>query len=290
MPENEEEFLRECYADSGALSRYALVSRSILQSKYSKEFEASLGGPLLVPATHKGGRPAITSEMIAQSASKRPVLLIGDVGVGKTMFVRHFITVGAADLLQEGIVLYLDLGIKPTLESDLDEYLEQEITRQLLDDHKIDIAERSFVHGVYNVALSRFDRSIYGNLRDTDRVEYEKQRIMFLESKIKATQEHLRQCLEHISKGRNKQIVIFLDNVDQRSDEFQQQAFLIGQSMAELWPAFVFVSLRPETYHRSRLEGTLSAYHAKAFTIGPPRVDRSSVRDYSMRSNCWILV
>ena len=130
------------------------------------------------------------------------------------------------------------------------------------------------MHGVYNVALSRFDRSIYGNLRDTDRVEYEKQRIMFLESKIKATQEHLRQCLEHISKGRNKQIVIFLDNVDQRSDEFQQQAFLIGQSMAELWPAFVFVSLRPETYHRSRLEGTLSAYHAKAFTIGPPRVDR----------------
>ena len=44
--------------------------------------------------------------------------------------------------------------------------------------------------------------------------------------------------------------------------------------MAELWPTFVFVSLRPETYHRSRSEGTLSAYHAKAFTIGPPRVDR----------------
>ena len=274
LPQNEEEFLKECYADSGALSQYALVSRSILQSKYSKEFEEYLGGPLLVPATQKGGRPAITSEMIAQSASKRPVLLIGDVGVGKTMFVRHFITVEAADLLQDAIVLYLDLGIKPTLESELDEYLQYEITRQLLDDHRIDIAERNFVHGVYNVALLRFDRSIYGSLRDTDPIEYEKQRIMFLESKVRATQDHLRQCLDHIAKGRNKKIVLFLDNVDQRSDDFQQQAFLIGQSMASLWPAFVFVSLRPETYHRSRLDGTLSAYHAKAFTIGPPRVDQ----------------
>ena len=53
-----------------------------------------------------------------------------------------------------------------------------------------------------------------------------------------------------------------------------QKAFLIGQSMAELWPAMVFVSLRPETFHKSKAGGALSAYHVKAFTISPPRVDR----------------
>lgn len=274
LPENEEEFLRECYAESGALSQYALVSKSILQSKYSQEFEESLAGPSLISATKRGGDPKITSEMLAQSATRRPVLLIGDVGVGKTMFIRHFISVEAADLLQEAIVLYLDLGIKPTLQSDLDEYLQEEITRQLLKDYEIDISDRNFVHAVYHGELSRFERGIYGGLRNTDRSEYDRQRIRFLEEKIGSSQEHLRQCLEHISKGQNRQIVIFLDNVDQRVDEFQQQAFLIGQSMAELWPALVFVALRPETYHRSRQDGTLSAYHAKAFTISPPRVDR----------------
>ena len=274
LPENEEEFLRECYAESGALSQYALVSKSILQSKYSREFEESLAGPSLISATERGGTSKITSEMLAQSATRRPVLLIGDVGVGKTMFIRHFISVEAADLLQEAIVLYLDLGIKPTLQSDLDEYLQQEITRQLLEDYKIDISDRNFVHAVYHGELARFEKGIYGDIKDTDRAEYDKQRLRFLEEKIGSSQEHLRQCLEHISKGRNRQIVIFLDNVDQRLDEFQQQAFLIGQSMAELWPALVFVSLRPETYHRSRQDGTLSAYHAKAFTISPPRVDR----------------
>ena len=274
LPTNEDEFLKECYARSGALSQYALISKSILQSRYSAEFEESLAGPSLTAATAKGGNPTITTEMLAQSATKRPVLLIGDVGVGKTMFVRHFISVEAAELLREAIIIYIDLGVQPTLESALDEYLEMEISRQLHQIHAIDIADRRFVQGVYNVALSGFDRSIYGSLKDTDTAEYEKKRIAFLEDKLAAKHEHLRLCLEHIRKGRNQQIVIFLDNVDQRPDGFQQRAFLIGQSMAELWPAFVFVSLRPETFHRSRSEGTLSAYHAKAFTISPPRVDR----------------
>ena len=273
-PENEKDFLRKCYASSGALSQYASISKAILQSRYSAEFEESLAGPLLTAATEKDGRPTITAEMLAQSASRRPLLLIGDVGVGKTMFVRHFISLDAADLLREAVIIYMDLGIQPTLAPDLNEYLEREISRQLREKHGIDIEEDRFVRGVYNMDLSGFERSIYSRLRDIDPLEYEKQRVLFLEDRLAARHEHLRMSLEHIKKGRKRQIVFFLDNVDQRPYEFQQRAFLIGQSMAERWPVFVFVSLRPETFHRSKSEGTLSAYHAKAFTISPPRVDK----------------
>ena len=272
-PENEKTFLKECYARSGVLSQYASISKSILRSRYSPEFEESLAGPSLTAATSKDGKPTITAELLAQSASRRPFLLIGDVGVGKTMFVRHFIAIEAAELLSNAIIIYVDLGVQPTLDSELNSYLEREISRQLREDHGIDIEDRQFVHGVYHGDLTRFDKSIYGDLKDTDRQEYLKQRIVFLEDKIFESQEHLTRSLEHIHRGRNRQIVIFLDNVDQRPDEFQQSAFLIGQSMAEFWPAFVFVSLRPETFHRSKSEGTLSAYHAKAFTISPPRVE-----------------
>ena len=273
-PENEKVFLKECYEYSGALSQYASISKSILRSRYSPQFEESLAGPSLEAAAKKDGKPTVTTELLAKSATRRPVLLIGDVGVGKTMFVRHFISVDAAELLRDAITIYIDLGIKPTLDSELDKYLEEEISKQLRVRHNVDIADRRFVYGVYNVDLSRFEKGIYGRLKGTNPEEYERKRISFLEEKLATGHEHLGQCLEHIQKGRNQQIVIFLDNVDQRSDIFQQQAFLVGQSMAELWPAFVFVSLRPETFHRSRSEGTLSAYHAKAFTISPPRVDQ----------------
>lgn len=273
-PVNEKDFLRECYASSGALSQCASISKAILQSRYSAKFEESLAGPSLTAATEKGGKPTITTEMIAQSATRRPVLLIGDVGVGKTMFVRHFISLDAAELLREAIIIYIDLGVQPTLAPDLNEYLQREISKQLHEKHGINVEEGRFVQGVYNMALSEFENSIYGRFRDTDPAEYEKRRVSFLEDKLATKSEHLRKSLEHIRKGRNQQIIFFLDNVDQRPDEFQQRAFLIGQSMAERWPAFVFVSLRPETFHRSKSEGTLSAYHARAFTIDPPRVDR----------------
>ena len=36
----------------------------------------------------------------------------------------------------------------------------------------------------------------------------------------------------------------------------------------------VFIALRPETFYHSQRYGTLSGYHAKAFTIAPPRVDK----------------
>ena len=274
LPPNEKEFLAACYADSGALSQYALISKSILQTRYSAAFQESLSGPLLAPATEKGGKSVITAEMLAQSATRRPILLIGDVGVGKTMFVRHFINVEAADVLKDAIILYIDLGVKPTLETELDDYLQEEIARQLDELYSINIADRHFVQGVYNVDLQMFDKGIYGSLREFNRQEYELKKIALLESKINNTQEHLKRCLEHIQKGRKQHIVIFLDNVDQRTDDFQQKAFMIGQSMAQLWPAMVFVSLRPETFHKSKAEGALSAYHTKAFTISPPRVDR----------------
>ena len=276
LPPNEKDFLTACYADSGALSQYALISKAILQTRYSAAFQESLSGPLLSPATEKGGKSVITAEMLAQSATRRPILLIGDVGVGKTMFVRHFINVDAADILKDAIILYLDLGVKPTLEAELDEYLQEELSRQLYELYSIDITDRNFVQGVYNVDLQSFDKGIYGSLREFNLPEYELKKIALLESKINNTQEHLKRCLEHIHKGRKQQIVIFLDNVDQRTDDFQQKAFLIGQSMAELWPAMVFVSLRPETFHKSKAGGALSAYHVKAFTISPPRVDRVS--------------
>ena len=274
LPPNEKDFLAACYADSGALSQYALISKSILQTRYSAEFQESLAGPSLSSVTKKGGKSTITADMLAQSATRRPILLIGDVGVGKTMFVRHFINVEAADVLEDAIILYLDLGVKPTLEAELDDYLQSEMSRQLNDLYAIDITDRHFVQGVYHIDLQSFDKGIYGSLREFNRAEYESKKIELLETRINNTQEHLKRCLEHVHKGRKQQIVIFLDNVDQRDDDFQQKAFLIGQSMAELWPAMVFVSLRPETFHKSKAGGALSAYHVKAFTISPPRVDR----------------
>ena len=268
--ELEEEFLGECYCQSGALSQYALVSKELLASRYAALFDGTKKAPQLRPATTKKG---ISEELVAESFAKRPVLLIGDVGVGKTMFFRHFIRIDAKKVFVNALVLYVDFGTQAAFAQDIGDYLADDIARQLREDHAVDIYDRSFVRAIYHMDLKRFEKSIYGSLRDTDPTRFKAKEVEFLEDKLRNRERFLQDVLMHIAKGRRKQIVVFLDNADQRSDAVQQQVFILAQTMAAQWPCAVFLALRPETFQRSKECGSLSAYHLKAFTVSPPRID-----------------
>ena len=147
LPELEKLFLEECYCRSGALSQFSLVSKTILQARYAALFESDIQVPTTVPATLKD---RISPELIADSLSRRPILLIGDVGVGKTTFIRNLINVEATHLFQNAITLYIDLGSQAALTTDIRKFIVEEITRQLRTDHEVDIDSRNFVRGVYH--------------------------------------------------------------------------------------------------------------------------------------------
>ena len=263
-------FLKECYCPSGALSQYSLLSKQILQARYAALHHPKRGGPTTVQVADKGG---ISSHLFVDSLSRRPILLIGDVGVGKTVFWRHLMLVKSEDLASNSIVLYIDFAAKATLATDLRVFLIEEITCRLREEYDIDIAERNFIRGVYNLDVERFKTGLYADLRESEPEQYRLREIEHLETLVSRADEHLRRSLEHIVKGRKKQVVIFIDNTDQRSEQIQQEAFLISQEISENWPTTVFVALRPTTFHKSQRTGTLSGYHPKAFTISPPRID-----------------
>jgi len=92
-----------------------------------------------------------------------------------------------------------------------------------------------------------------------------------LKKKLEDKEQHLRQVFNRISKSTRKQIIIILDNIDQRELEIQQKAFIISQSIAQHWQAIVFLAVRPNTFHQSKRSGSLSAYPNKVFYIMPPR-------------------
>jgi len=272
---NERDFLKECYCKSGALSQYASISKEILQVRYSSLFQQITEGPSLSPVTSKKG---LNTELLAQALSKRPILLIGDVGVGKTMFIKHLYQVEAVDIFENTLVLYIDFGSQPTLEKDIEHFIYTAIKSQLIENYGLDIHARNFVRGVLHRDIERFEKGIYGDIKDTAPDTYRNKEIEFIQKLVNNADDYLKLCLNHIQRGQKKQIVVFLDNVDQRHYEFQEKVFLLGQSMSESWPITVFISIRPETFYRSRLSGTLKAYHQRAFTISPPRVDAVVVK------------
>lgn len=273
LEENERHFLISCYSTSGALSQYALVSREILRTRYSLLFDDASDYTVTPASTHTGLDPNLLADIAAASLKQRPIILLGDVGVGKSTFIKNLILIEARVQLEDAIVFYLDFGKRPTLTNDLASYVAGEINRQLREKHQVDVQSDAFIRGVYHGRLEQFRSSLYGPLRESDPEEYSRREIDFLSALVNDVDEHLKCSLDHISRAHRKQVVIFLDNIDQRDASFQNQLFVIAQTMAESWPVTVFLALRPETFYESRRGGALSAYQPRAFTISPPRVE-----------------
>lgn len=273
-PEFRKKFLEECYCESGALAKESLLGKNILSARYAAMFNPSVQGSTLQSVRSSDSEKyGLSQEVVAEALGRRPIVIIGDVGVGKTSFIRNLIYVKAADEMRNAIYLYIDLGSQANLGQDIHTFLVQDIQRQLLEDHGVDLLEDNFVRGVYHGEILRFEKGIYGRLKDAAPEKFLEHQIELLDSLAKNTVQHLQRCIQHLSKGRKKQVVICIDNADQRDLHDQQRAFLAAQEFAAVWHALVLVSIRPRTYFASKSAGPISAYPQRILTISPPRVD-----------------
>jgi len=229
----------------------------------------------LDPVTNKKGLNSDFRELLGTTYSKRPILLIGDVGVGKSTFIDHLQIVDAPQVFANALSFKIDLGSKAILTLDVKRSILKIIEKQLKDDYKIDIYEDDFVRHAYYIDLENFKRNV--KVKRLYEINLEKaleKEIEFLTELVEDFSTHLQRSLEYISRSREKQIVVFIDNCDQRNDQDQETAFLAAQEFASEWQVLVFISIRPETFHRTKKHtGALSGYHTKAFTISPPRID-----------------
>lgn len=270
---DEEEFLRACYCPPGAYSQLSILNRGVLRTRYSTALGNELQIGLEEARTKEGLSANLVEEVATTSSGREPLVLLGGVGVGKTMFLRHLLRVDAKELADDAIVLYVNLGQSAVL-GPLDDYVVRSFKEQLLEQYEIDIDKDDFLRGTYHGELRRFAAGPNAALKETDPTVFAQREIDRLLELSGNPEMHLQRSLDHLVKLRSQQIIVVLDNVDQRSHNDQEQVFLIAEAAARNWPCTVFVTLRPETFNASRAKGVLSGYQPRAFTIDPPRVER----------------
>jgi hypothetical protein len=171
------------------------------------------------------------------------------------------------------IYVYVNYGAKGTIKKSIRDLILDEIDNQLLDKYQIDIRQLSFIKGTYASEIARFKRGVFSDLFTSDPGKANEKLSDELSRLIADKEQHIQRALRHIQDARHHQVIIMLDNADQRSDEIQQEAFLVAQELAKAWHCYVFISLRPHTFFRSRQSGVLAAYPHRVFTIAPPRID-----------------
>ncbi|MDD2466035.1 MAG: hypothetical protein PHI97_18715 [Desulfobulbus sp.] len=269
----EEQFFKSCYCESGALSQHALVSKNILNARYASMFSDSEPHPQTSPVTSKGKKKEFTPEIMAEALSQRPIVLIGDVGVGKTSFVKNLKYTTAYKEFKNALYIYIDLGAKASLSNSLKDFILTEIETQIYEKYKIEISHKDFIKNVYKDEIRKFENGIYSDYKDTDPSKYNEKLLEHLEKILSEKDRHIKKSIKFISISQQKQTIICIDNADQRTFEIQQDAFIIAQELAKDWSATVFLSVRPQTFYKSKQSGALTAYPHKVFTISPPRVD-----------------
>ncbi|WP_152926577.1 P-loop NTPase fold protein [Shimia sp. SK013] len=271
--EVEREFLESCYCESGVLNQHSLITKHMLLSRYSSLFPDADGEVEAHPVAGRKNPNRLTPEILTESVSNRPIALVGDVGVGKTSFLKHLMYVSAYREFQKAIYVYIDLGRKGVFYEDPKKMVLDAIETALNDHHKIDIFNSDFVMRVYKSEIVRFDDSIWGQKKKTNFEKYQDKLFERIEELQSNKSEHIKKSLQVITKDLKRQVIIAIDNADQRTLEVQQEAFIIAQNLASEWEATVFISVRPKTFYYSRRSGALSAYPHRVFTISPPRVD-----------------
>lgn len=274
-PDLKSDFYKECYIGIEANNRHLLLSKNIITARYRRAGEHGVAPSALdeITGVDHNGNLQISDPSLLGKMGSRPIVVIGDVGVGKTSFFENLFESLSGTDQANTYFININLGIKATLSRDIKTYILDEIPRILKNKYGIDINTAAFANAIYHKDLIGFDTTVNGNLKDSNPQQYSLERAKFLTSKIDQKDMHLQAALGHLSRGRNKQIIMVLDNADQRSFGVQQETFLIAQEFAASRNLSVFVALRPSTFYLSKTTGALSAYQNKVLTISPPPAD-----------------
>lgn len=270
-------FYRDCYVPIPANSTHLQLSKRMIKARYQR-----VSGDANVPTELSEGFGAyekksrkflIDNKVLIEAVGARPIVVLGDVGVGKTSFFENLYYSIKDEIGSDVIFTHIDLGNVATMTSDIESVIVESTIQQIRRSSGINIFDMEFVKSVYFKDIADFEKSIWSEIKESDPATYQQRMLEMLQRNIDNKSRHLMASLGHLVKGQNKQAIIIIDNADQRDFELQQKAFLVSQEIAKSYNCLVFVALRPSTFYLSKQQGALSGYQNKVFSIAPPPAD-----------------
>lgn len=207
------------------------------------------------------------------SVVRHPVVVVGNVGVGKTTFLRRSI----ASLRKEKAAFYalVDLegrGQGVAINSSNEEaFVSEEILTALQRGAKsvfdtnakkmqADPFSRETLRNLFHKELEQaknLGRAVYG----ADTSAWDRKELEILEKSSNDVCELLSRYVHYLRTARFKRggeslpILLLLDNLDQATDEYQRVVYGFCQRLVRDTPAVVVLCMRETTYRRGRLPG-----------------------------------
>jgi predicted type IV restriction endonuclease len=117
VEENQEfkdEFYRECYVPLETNNRHMLLSKGIISSRYKRVGDTG-SAPAVFNTSVEDGRVKVDKKIAEKTIGSRPIVVIGDVGVGKTSFFENLFSQLSTEDKQHTLFIHINLGEQATL-------------------------------------------------------------------------------------------------------------------------------------------------------------------------------
>lgn len=138
--EIKEDFYKNCYVNVEANNRHTLLSKQIILHRYQRVTgEAAAPVPLQKGLKRIDNSAEFEDTTLARGSASRPIVVLGDVGVGKTSFFEN-LYFGLREVNNEDTYfIHVNLGSQGSLTQDLRMYIINDLTRVLRQKYDIDI-------------------------------------------------------------------------------------------------------------------------------------------------------
>ena len=269
------ELIERAYCSTRETTHYDSVLEALLKDNLSR-----LKYPLFAEVETSRRDARVFNDALRQAIAKGKVepdallLLIGGVGVGKSMFVdRFYYHLMDQTIRANTLWAFVDFNYAPEDLSGLDSWIAAQVLNDLPQRNSL-----ADFHGHDNLCryfapdIAQRTRGPYKKLAESQQEEYERRIADDLATWSDDKQKLLAGVLRYHIGDRGMRVVAVFDNADRRDRDQQLRVFQAVQHFRGTHRCFCILSLRDETYDRYQNEPPLDAYLKPfAFRISPPR-------------------
>ena len=202
-------------------------------------------------------------------------LIVGNVGSGKTTFVRHFKNVFLRDrhpnLSRHCDWVFVNMNTAPVSSEEIYPWIKLQIIDQLKQNHlEIDFSSIDIIKKIFRKEIKDFDCGI-GSLLREDLPTYNKELYNLLSKKQEDSACYLESLITFLKGSGGHLPIIVLDNCDKRNKDEQLLMFQVAQWLRTTFKCLVILPMRDSTYDQYKSEPPLdTVVKDLVFRIDPP--------------------
>lgn len=203
------------------------------------------------------------------------ILVVGNVGSGKTTFVRYFKTMFLEkqhlDLANKCDWVFINMNFAPLTNDEIYDWLKNDIINQIKNNHQdIDFNLLDVIKKIFKKQVYSFANGIGQLLKDDDR-SYQKELYELLKENLSNSSIYLESLLIFLKERYGLLPIIVLDNCDNRNKDEQLLMFQVAQWLRTTFKCIVILPMRDSTYDSYRDEPPLdTVVKDLVFRIDPP--------------------